>query len=145
MSFAHATDADRFAQVDVPGDGGGAGVKPAVDSQLVSEDMRHQSLNCVIRDDDNNNIGRTPGGAEMRRCSYQSIDCGGSSFECEVLTVSTQPIPETITSATVWYIVHCIASSIFIPIFALVRVDSALRSYLVSVVFLVSSRRRRMH
>lgn len=28
---------------------------------------------------------------EKRRRKYQSMDCGGSSFEGEVLTVSTQP------------------------------------------------------
>ena len=30
--------------------------------------------------------------AKAMTVPYQSIDCGGSSFECEVLTVSTQPI-----------------------------------------------------
>jgi len=29
MGFAHATNADRFAQVNMPGNGGGTGVEPA--------------------------------------------------------------------------------------------------------------------
>lgn len=31
--------------------------------------------------------------------TYQSMDCGGSSFELEVLTVSTQPVAEMPTSS----------------------------------------------
>jgi len=76
VDFAQAADADGFAEVDVAGYGGGAGVEPMMCQR--------------------GGFGRVRwlrGGwrSERGRGRYQSIDCGGSSFEGEVLTVSTQP------------------------------------------------------
>lgn len=65
---AETANADGLAQVDVPGDGSGADVEPSQESDIC----------CFL----------SP--ARILR-SYQSGSWGGSSLECEVLTVSTHP------------------------------------------------------
>jgi len=70
VHFAQTADADGFAEVDVAGYGGGARVEPGGEGL----------------------VGWKGGGGGR----YQSIDWGGSSFEGEVLTVSTQPVHEAI-------------------------------------------------
>ena len=77
MDFTQAADADGFAEVDVAGYGGGAGVEPMMCQRCRFGRVRW--LRGGLR-------------GERGRGMYQSIDCGGSSFEGDVLTVSTQPV-----------------------------------------------------
>ena len=78
MNFSHAANTDGLAEVDVASDGCSSGVEP---SKYVSRNGQR----IVERI-----IGRRMQGTEDGGM-YQSIDCGGSSLEGEVLTVSTQP------------------------------------------------------
>ena len=66
--------------------------------------------------------------------AYQSMDWGGSSFECEVLTVSTQP--------GVWRI--RVSFCPFMPFFSSVLLSLGVVTDLGLGVFLVSSRKPSM-
>ena len=60
------------------GDSCGAGIEPVESVLKKAERMVGRSVGCIAQ------------GVEEERM-YQSIDCGGSSLDGEVLTVSTQP------------------------------------------------------
>ena len=76
VRFSHPAHTDGFSQVNVTGHGCGASVEPI---RQVSGEVER-----ILWEESGEQ------GAEERG-NYQSMDCGGSSFEGEVLTVSTQP------------------------------------------------------
>ena len=77
MVFSKTADANGFAEVDVTSNRSGAGVEPMIESVF----------EVWIKGWSNGNGSVL--GPESE--TYQSMDWGGSSFEGEVLTVSTQP------------------------------------------------------
>lgn len=79
MDFSHTADTDGFAEIDMTGNGGSAGVEPSTyELNKGQKDHGAEGVGCGAR----------------KRSMYQSIDWGGSSLEGEVLTVSTQPSVE---------------------------------------------------